>query len=463
MRGKWVFVCFDILDVASRILVRRASQIENSRLVIRSRQIFDIALVEILMPLKIKEKIDVLDIKKQTKLSIAICGIRGIPACYGGFETFAEELAPRLVKLGHDVTVFGRRHVISFKENHYKGVRIRLLSTIRNKYLETPLHTLVCILDMLCLRARGYCFDVILVCNAANSPVIWLARLFGFRVVVNVDGIERMRAKWNMLGRIWYRIGERCSVWFANHVISDAKVIQEYYKGAYNADSIVIPYGCIRSEDDRVDKKLLGLEITWGQREVLLFSELGVRPYGYILYVSRLEPENNAHVVIDAYSQLTQHERDQFPLVIVGDAPYAKDYIANLKKLACREVIFAGYRFGDAYRTLQLGAYFYVQATEVGGTHPALVEAMGFGNCVISNKTPENEEVLGECGVLYLKNDVSDLNSRMSTLINAPDNVFKWRKKALERARATYDWAKITQKYEDLFLSLVVEQRKNKP
>lgn len=407
------------------------------------------------MSLKTHDKLHEMALGDRRKLSIAICGIRGIPACYGGFETFAEELAPRLVELGHDVTVYGRRHVISIRDTHYKGVRIRLLPTIRNKYLETPVHTLMCIFNMLYLKILGHGFDVILVCNAANSPTLWLARMFGFPVAVNVDGIERMRAKWNMLGRIWYRLGERCSVWFANRVVSDAEVIRDYYKESYNADSVVIPYGCIRSEDSRVDAKVAGLEISWTDQEISLFSELNIRPLRYILYVSRLEPENNAHVVIDAYGLLTREERDKFPLIIVGDAPYAKDYICNLKSRACENVIFAGYRFGDSYRTLQLGAYLYIQATEVGGTHPALVEAMGFGNCVIGNKTPENEEVLGGCGLLYAKNSVSDLACHIKELINSLEQVSLCRKNALERARNTYNWAKITQKYEDMFLSMV--------
>ncbi|NMC64343.1 MAG: glycosyltransferase family 1 protein [SAR324 cluster bacterium] len=285
------------------------------------------------------------------KLRIAILGTRGIPARYGGFETFAEELSLRLVKRGHEVTVFGRRPFFSSVQEtlEYKGVKIQYVPTIFHKYLETPLHGLSSF-----IAASKRDFDVILLCNAANSPFSWILNLKGLPFAVNVDGIERKRAKWNSLGKLWYRLGERSSVLFAKQLIADAKVIRDYYKEKYSCEAVVIPYGASPIRRD-TGKTLQNFGLKAGQ---------------YLLYVSRLEPENNALGVVQAYND----SGVTIPLVVVGEAPYAKEYIEQVKEAAGKGVIFAGFQFAEAYQELQSNCYLYIQATEVGGTHPALVE-----------------------------------------------------------------------------------------
>ncbi len=378
-------------------------------------------------------------------LSIAICGIRGIPARYGGFETFAEELGVRLVERGHKVRVYGRKHLFTPPQASYRGVSLRLLPAPRHKYLETPVHTLLCLFD---LWFRPV--DAVLVCNAANSPFLWLAKLRRIPNAVNVDGIERMRGKWNRLGRMWYRLGERCSVLFADRIVADAQVIADYYRTEHRAASTIIAYGFRPSPEGYIATKLAG---TYEPASAPVLAELGIKPDKYLLFVSRLEPENNAHRVIAAYNSLPE-EAKKLPLVIVGDAPYAKEYIEELHALAGPGVIFAGYRFGDSYVELQQNALAYIQATEVGGTHPALVEAMGFGNCIIVNGTPENVEVLGGCGLIYRKNDEAELKARLLEIVSQRSEVLKWRARAWERAQAVYSWENICSDYEKLFYEL---------
>ncbi|MCB0345282.1 MAG: glycosyltransferase [Bdellovibrionales bacterium] len=388
-------------------------------------------------------------------MRIAICGTRGIPACYGGFETFAEELSIRLVKRGHEVRVYGRKHVIDYDEPTYQGVEICLLPAPRHKYFETPVHSLISFFHLLFHRV-----DVVLVCNAANSPFVWLLRLAGLPVAVNVDGIERRRAKWNFVGRLWYWLGERCSVWFATRIVADADVIAEYYREQYGADSSVIRYGYSLTAEAAAQSKADGdgkhLDFL---NENPLFSELGIRVDSYILFVSRLEPENNAHVVIDAFNGLPEELRRRCPLLVVGDAPYAREYIDSLHQMACDEVVFAGYRFREAYIALQLGAAIYVQATEVGGTHPALVEAMGFANCIVVNGTPENTEVIGDAGHVYSKNDSQMLRRTFSRLLSDVDSIGASRRAARTRAKQLFSWDNITSDYERLFESLRCSSR----
>lgn len=360
------------------------------------------------------------------RLRIAILGTRGIPARYGGFETFAEELSRRLVERGHAVLVYGRRGFFeSSEEGEVAGVKTVTAPTIRQKFLETPVHAATSFFSLLFREP----VDVILLCNAANSPFAWMGRLVA-PVVINVDGIERKRKKWNWLGRLWYRLGEVSSVIFGSKVVADAEVIADYYRRRFKVTPAVIAYGAT------VNQRPAG--------EVL--RELGVAQGQYLLYVSRLEPENNALLVIKAYREA----QISIPLVIVGDAPYATAYKAQLREAAGEaKVVFAGFRFGEAYQELRSNCMFYIQATEVGGTHPALVEAMAYGNAVLANDVPEHREVLQDCGLYYR----TQKEAAQAMRLLSEDRELRQALAAKARARggAEYSWDRITDLYEELF------------
>ncbi len=370
-------------------------------------------------------------------MKIAITGFRGIPARYGGFETFVEELAPRLVHRGHEVTVYARSHVVDYKDKYYRGVRLVRLPTIRHKYLDTVAHTFLSVIH--CVFKT---YDVILMVNAANSPFALIPRLSGKKVVLNVDGIERMRKKWNWLGKMYYLAGEFLATKLPNRIVSDAMVMRKYYLEKYHKESTMIPYGAtIGSVPSFNSLKRFNLERK-----------------SYILYVSRLEPENNAHIVIEAFKQVNTKKK----LVILGDAPYAVAYKRHLKKIASTDdrIVFTGFVFGEGYKEFQSHAYCYIQATEVGGTHPALVEAMAFGNCVIANGTPENIEVVGEAGLIYEKNDVDSLREKLQTLIDHEDICRSYGQKAQERAKEKYSWQMVVDRYESLLLDTIKKRNK---
>jgi glycosyltransferase involved in cell wall biosynthesis len=363
-------------------------------------------------------------------LKIAIIGTRGIPANYGGFETFAEECAAGLVARGHRVTVYGRSHYVPKILKTHRGVQLVVLPTLKWKYTDTVVHSFLSILHALARR-----YDLILICNAANSIYTWLPRLCGIRVVVNVDGIERLRQKWNLLGKAYYRLCEYLSTLFPNAIVSDAQVIQRYYQDRYGAASVFIPYGTIMSKPKG--------------REFL--EKLGVDPGEYFLYVSRLEPENNAHLVVEAFERVQSSKR----LIIVGDAPYAGEYIRSVRSSRDSRILFPGAIYGEGYRQLQAYAYCYIHATEVGGAHPALIEAMGQGSIIIANETPENTEVLGNAGLLYQRNHTDSLVQCMQAVEDHPEKYADFRNAALERARSVYSWDAVIDRYEQLFLNLV--------
>ena len=359
-------------------------------------------------------------------MRIAILGTRGIPASYGGFETFAEHLATRLVARGHDVTVYCRAHYVSPRQMEYHGVRLQVLPTIRHKYFDTVIHTFFSAIHAVSGR-----FDAALMCNAANAPFSPILRWTGTPVAINVDGLEHKRKKWNWLGRHYYQLAERLSTLLPNEMVTDAQVIHDYYRARHNASSTMIAYGS--EVERRPDRELV--------------RKWRVEPNRYVLYVSRLEPENNARLVIEAFKKV----RTAYRLLIVGDAPYAEQYITDLKARARgdKRIIFTGFVFGQDYRALQQNAYCYVHATEVGGTHPALLEAMGYGNCVLTLATPENVEVVGDAGVIYA--DEFDLAEKLQRVLRDGSLVHAYRQRAQARIRSNYHWDGVVDQYEQLF------------
>jgi glycosyltransferase involved in cell wall biosynthesis len=357
-------------------------------------------------------------------MRIAVLGTRGIPARYGGFETFAEELSRRLVERGHRVTVYCReRH----PEPSYLGVRLRYLPTIRQKYLDTIVHTFLSTLDLLFRRQ-----DVALYCNAANAVFTLLPRLAGVPVALNVDGLERKRKKWNRLGRAWYQVSERLSTVFPSAVVSDAVRIAEYYKSRYAKHTRFISYG---AETGRL-----------GTTAAL--DTLGLEPRRYFLYVSRMEPENNALLVRSEFENVAT----DLKLALIGDAPYARSYIEQVRDTQDSRILMPGAIYGQGYRELTSHCFAYVHATEVGGTHPALIEAMGRGALVLYLNTEENAEVAGGAGIAFERDNLAAKLRAVLDFSEAERE--EWRNRAVARVLERYSWDAVTDAYEKLLNEL---------
>ena len=353
-------------------------------------------------------------------MRIALLGTRGIPANYGGFETFAEELSTRLAERGHKITVYCReRHSFS----QFEGVSLRYLPTIRHKYFDTIAHTALSTADLLTRR-----FDAVLYCNAANAIFTLWPRVVGMPSALNVDGLERNRKKWNRAAKSWYLLSEWLATWCCSAVVTDAQNIREYYLERYQKDSTFIPYGAEvgKLQDDGLIRKL------------------GLEPGRYVLYVSRMEPENNGLLVREAFEQVDT----DFRLALVGDAPYASDYIRLVKATNDPRILIPGAIYGDGYQQLQSHSAIYIQATEVGGTHPALIEAMGRGALVLYLQTPENAEVAGDAAVPFTTDLVQKL--RWALRLSAEERAV-WGQKAMERITRLYSWDAVTTQYEELF------------
>lgn len=360
-------------------------------------------------------------------------GSRGIPATYSGFETFYEQLAVRLAQRGHVVTVYNRRHHFPEHRETYRGVRIVTLPSIPSKHLDTLSHSLVSMLHALW---RGH--DILYLVIVGNSPLVWLAHLFGRKVILNVDGADFAREKWTGFAKRYLRWTERVAAARADVIIADSTVIQRRYRELFGRETVFIPYGANPAPRGS------------GHYDSDVLQRFGLEAGNYILFVSRMTPENRADVLIEAHRRSGSKRK----LVLVGDAPYVDDYRARVR-VACEasgNCVMTGYLFGDDYRQVSSHCSYFVLPAGIDGTRPVLLDQMAFGNCVVVRDTPANLEVIGDCGLSFSDDDdIDSLAAQIRRLDSEPLLVEAMRQRALERVCAVYSWERITDQYEDLF------------
>jgi glycosyltransferase involved in cell wall biosynthesis len=374
------------------------------------------------------------DQSREGLVRIAMVGTRGIPASYSGFETCVEELSARLVARGHRVTVYCRRHHITHPGDRYRGARLVKLPTIRNKYLDTIVHT-----ALSCLHLLAHRHDMVMMFIAGNAPVALIPRLAGMPVALNVDGLDWQREKWPGPAKRYIQFAEWVATKFPHAVVTDSRAVEAYYRRRYGVATTCIAYGASSAH------------LPPGPT----LARLGLEPGRYVLYVGRLVPENCADHLADAFAALADDLPPGMKAVIVGDAPYAADYIAALRARAGERVVLPGYIFGDGYWELVGNAYAYAFTSGASGTHPALLEAMAGGNCVLAHDTPTNRETGGDA-ILYYDGarGAAALAEGLRRLFADPALVDEYGARAAERAADRYDWDRITDEYEALFRRL---------
>jgi len=363
-------------------------------------------------------------------MRISFLGSRGIPARYSGFETFYEQLAVRLAARGHEVTVYNRSRFMGDVGREYRGVRIVSLPSVPTKHLDTITHTALSTAHLMLSRC-----DIAYYCIVGNSPLVWLPRLRGIPTVLNVDAADWAREKWGAFARWYQRTCERVATRTATILVADSRVIKERYKTLYGTDSVYVPYG---ANVQRVKSKAT-------------LEKHGLTPRGYFMYVGRLVPENAVHLLLDAYRGVDT----RLKLVIVGDAPFADEYKADLKRRADERVVFTGYAFGSDYAELSSHAYASVQPSAIEGTRPALLDQLGFGNCVIARGSAANAEVISDAGILYdPASPVDGLRVALARAAGDAGLVNGKRSLATGRIDKFFNWEWITDFHEEMFRRL---------
>ena len=362
-------------------------------------------------------------------MKLAILGTRGIPARYGGFETFAEEVAIRLSGRGVDVTVMCPANSLR-KDEEYRGVKLKYM-TIPNAGPATQV-----LWDVKCFWAARHGFDIVYMLGVGAAFAAWMPRMWGSTVWLNTDGIEWKRAKWNWVQRAYLLCSEALSVVFSSHVIADSAAIESQLKSRYVALKKIscIAYGAYPVTETPSPEPL---------------AEWGLRPDGYYIVVCRLEPENHVWEIIEGF----ERSKSDLPLILLGDTQEPNGYVRRLLERRSEQIRFIGTVYDkEKLVTLRSHARAYFHGHSVGGTNPSLLEAMACGNLVVAHANPFNEEVLGDTALFF--RTPQDLASIVDTIDAGQLDADHLRRSAKERIQSKYRWDQIA----DAYLALLNSQ-----
>jgi glycosyltransferase involved in cell wall biosynthesis len=358
--------------------------------------------------------------------SVAVIGTRGYPSYYGGFETAVRHIAPHLADAGWDVTVYGRPGQERVDDPAIDSrIQRRTTRGLESKSLSTLTYGLTAVLDT--IRRRP---DVALVMNCANG--FWLPLLVMARIptVVNVDGIEWERAKWGRAARAVFKAGARMTARFADRLVFDADAIGSYWDREFDQTGVVIPYG--------------GTEAA---RLPLHPDDEHLAGRSFALVVARFVPENTVPEFLDAARTIARRH----PVVIVGSSGYGGELDERAAALAADEpdVHWLGH-VSDDDRLFALwqhtSAYFHGHS--VGGTNPALVQAMHCGAPVVARDTVYNREVLAGTDAGFVAPDPTAIAAAVTELLDDAARAARLRVQVVERARDAYTWRGVCDAYE---------------
>lgn len=366
--------------------------------------------------------------------SIAFLGSRGVPARYSGFEVVVEELGKRLAADGHAVTVYNRLPHFGPPQPVWEGMRVIGLPTIPTKSLDTIVHTTLSMLDAMWRK-----YDIIYLCGVGNAILGRLARWRGIKVVINVDGADFRRKKWRGFARSWLQKSERWAINSADCIIADSATIADRYERNYGMRPEHLSYGLtVRDEP-----------VHCGE-----LDRWGLQPGGYLLYVSRLTPENEASLLLEANRRVP----DPLPLVIVGDDPYEHAYKRELHAMADPNVIFTGQRFADAYIELSQNARAFVMPATIEATRLVLLDQLGMGNAIIYHHCAATREVLGDAGIPFSADDpVNSLAEKLTWATQHPEECAEAGQRARARAEL-FRWKTVVKRYEEIFNRILAKK-----
>lgn len=352
---------------------------------------------------------------------VAIIGTQGVPAHYGGFESLVENMIGENCSPNIQYTVFCSSKDMKSQMDMYKGAKLKYVG-LHADGAESISYDVISM--MKCIR--GY--DVILVLGVSGCLFMPILRILTkAKIIVNIDGLEHRRAKWGKVARWVLRQSEAMAVRWADCIVADNKGIQDYVTETYGKPSVLIAYG-----GDHVLRKVDEEK----QREIL--QKYGVEAGEYSVCVCRIEPENNSHVILEAFSQTG---RD---LVFVGNwerSEYSRELKQRYTKYQNIRLVDSVYDL-DTLFTLRSNCDCYVHGHSAGGTNPSLVEAMFFGKPILAYDVIYNRETT-ENQAYYFKD-----SQELASLLLLAD---KHGSRMSEIAGRRYTWAHIAKQYEELY------------
>lgn len=371
------------------------------------------------------------------KLKITMFGQKRIPSREGGVEIVVEELAVRMVGLGHAVTCYNRRghHVGGAEfdahlEDVYQGIRMRSVPTIEKKGLAA-----VSASFFAALRSAFGRYDVVHIHAEGPAFFSFLPKWFGKRVAVTVHGLDWQREKWkNGFASKFIRMGEQNAVRYADEIIVLSKAVQDYFLDTYGRETVLIPNGVSRPEKKDAN---------------LIQEKYGLQGQDYILFLGRLVPEKGLRYLIEAYKQVKTDKK----LVIAGGSSDTTDFQAELHAMAADDerIRFTGFVQGAVLDELYSNAYVYTLPSDLEGMPLSLLEAMSYGNCCLVSDIPECADVVADKGVLFHKSDVEDLRQKLQLLCDDEELVRTYKNESADFICNKYNWDDVVDQTLDLY------------
>jgi glycosyltransferase involved in cell wall biosynthesis len=371
--------------------------------------------------------------RKKQPLRVAFIGGRGLVSKYSGIETYYEEAGKRLASMGHEITVYCRTHFTPAMRTR-NGMRVVRLPTIRTKHLETLIHSLLS-------TVYAMFSDCDIVHYYALGPALFsfLPRLTGKKTIVTIQGLDWQRKKWGWIASQVLRLGELAAIRFPSATIVVSQTLQKRYKSRHPGRTTYVPNGAslrFRSKTGRLE-------------------DWGLESGKYILYLGRLSPEKNCHLLVAAYENL----KPSVKLVLAGGSSYSDSYAEQLRKHQSDQIRILDWMEGEELAELLTNACLLVLPSDMEGLSLALLDAMGAGVCVLASDVPENRELVDGAGYTFKIGDVLDLEKMLRLLIENAELRESAARKARERIVNHYLWPEIAKQVAEVYLNLMEEPR----
>lgn len=338
-------------------------------------------------------------------MKIAMIGHKRIPSREGGIEVVVEELSTRMIKLGHNVTVYNRKGKNVQDKNasdenqklkEYKGVKIVTIPTINKKGIDAFLYSLFASIKVLFGK-----YDILHYHAEGSCAMLWLPHLFHKKIIVTIHGLDWTRSKWGGFATKYIKHGEKCAVKYADKIIVLSKGVQDYFKETYNRETIFIPNGVEESKikEPKIIKEKYNLEKD-----------------NYILFLARIVPEKGLDDLIDAYNKIKTDKK----LVIAGGASHTNDYLRHIEQKVKKNknIIMTGFVQGDELEELFSNTFLYCLPSHIEGMPISLLEAMSYGRNVLVSDIEENTQVIGKYGTSFKKGNIDDLAKKLQDSLN---------------------------------------------
>lgn len=372
-------------------------------------------------------------------MKIAFIGQKGIMGkTGGGVESHVEDLALSLAEQGHSVLVYVRPYYCRLKikkTRKYKGVTLIKLPTIKTKHLDAFTHTFLASIDIL---RRDV--DIIHYHSIGPASLIWIPKLFKrkAKVVFTYHSQDYYHKKWGQLAKYSLKLGEWVGCHFADEIIAISRSIKKHIEDQYGIVANFIPNGVKTTKLEKID----------------LIKKWGLKKNGYILYVARMVPHKNIHLLIGAYRKLLAPNFNK-KLVIVGGGAYTDLYVKYLTHCSeiNKNIILTGQLPGNSkmIKELYSNGYLYVHPSEAEGLSISLLEAGSFRLPVLASDIIENRDVLADNGFYFKNKSLNDLKDKLEYLMS-DNKILLTKKKSLKRViDNVYNWKGLTKKIIDVY------------